>query len=173
MLQKLAQNPAVARAVSYYDQLSTRDQKALQLLGIALALFILYFCLWRPVHLYQQDQAANLAQSRALMSWLKAHETEARALAQNQSRKQSDQGGANHSLMTTITSSAKQAGIPLARFEPSGERAMRIWLEDAPFNQVASWLQQLNQRYGVKVDQAAIQRGQSPGLITAHFKLQL
>ena len=172
MLQKLAQTPAIARAVSYYDQLSARDQKALQLLALALGLFILYFALWRPVHQYEQNQAANLAQSRALMSWLKAHETEARNLARNQSQ-QSGQGGVRHSLMTTITSSAKQAGIPLARFEPSGQQGMRIWLEDAPFNQVASWLEQLNERYGVRVDQAAIQRGQNPGLITAHFKLQL
>lgn len=170
---KLTQMPAVQRLVSYYDQLSGRDQKALQILAVAVAAFVLYFGIWRPIHQFQQNQAANLRQARELMGWIKAHEPEARELARSRSGQPNAAAGDSRSLMTTVTTSAKQAGLPLARFEPSGEQGMRIWLEDAPFNRVAGWLQQLESRYGIRVDQASIQRAQNPGMITAHFKLEL
>jgi len=170
---KLTRLPAVQRLVSYYDQLSGRDQKALQVLAVAVAAFVLYFGIWRPIDQFQQDQAANLQQARSLMSWIQTHEQEARALARSRTGQTGTPVGDSRSLMTTVTTSAKQAGLPLARFEPSGEQGMRIWLEDAPFNRVAGWLQQLESRYGIRVDQASIQRAQNPGMITARFKLEL
>lgn len=172
-MMKLTELPVVQRMISHYDQLSSRDQKALQVLAVALLAFVLYFGVWRPVHRFETRQAADLAQARALMGWLKSHESEARKLARSQSGKDGGQVVDSRSLMTTVTTSAKQAGLPLARFEPSGENGMRIWLENAPFNRVAGWLEQLSSRYGIRVDQASIQRAESPGQITAHFKLEL
>lgn len=172
MLNRLRTSPLVLKAVAAFDQLPTRDQRALQLLGAALLIFILFFGIWRPAHEFHLRGARDLAQAQELVSWMHAHEAEARQLARN-----GQQSAAtvvdSRSLLTTVTTSAQQSGLALQRFEPSGERGMRVWLEDVPFTTLAAWLEKLDRQYGIKVDQASIDRGQTPGLVTARLTLKI
>ena len=171
MFEKLRHAPALEKAVASFDQLPTRDRRALQLLGTVLAIFLLYFLIWRPAHLYAVESQRDLASAQDLVSWIHAHESEARALAGHGQK--GTQVVDSRALLSTVTQSAQKAGLPLQRFEPSGENQMRVWLDNVPFTRVAGWLEQLASQYGIHVDQASIDRAQEPGLITARFTLQI
>ncbi|HBC34601.1 MAG TPA: type II secretion system protein M, partial [Marinobacter adhaerens] len=76
-------------------------------------------------------------------------------------------------LMALVTRSAGEAGLSLQRFEPSGEDAIRVWLENVPFAEVAAWLERLNGNHGVVIDQAAMDRASEPGRVSVRLTLAI
>ena len=67
----------------------------------------------------------------------------------------------------------RRGRLTLQRFEPSGENAIRLWLEDVPFASVAAWLEQLRNDHGVVIDQAAMDRDEQPGTVSVRLTLTL
>jgi Type II secretory pathway, component PulM len=58
------------------------------------------------------------------------------------------------------------------RSEPVDDRTVTLWLESVPFDQWADWLQQINNQYGVVVDQADINvTDRSLGLVTIRMRV--
>jgi len=76
-------------------------------------------------------------------------------------------------LMALVTRSASESGLSLQRFEPSGENAIRVWLEGAPFTEVANWLERLNTSHGVQIDQASMDRQNDPGIVSVRLTLTI
>lgn len=84
-----------------------------------------------------------------------------------------DKPADGRTLMALVTRSAGEAGLSLQRFEPSGEDAIRVWLENAPFAEVAAWLERLNGSHGVVIDQAAMDRASEPGRVSVRLTLAI
>lgn len=168
----LKASPALQRLIAHYDQLPERERRLLKWMLVAVVALILYIGVWRPIHGFQQSAAAELESSRDLVAWVFANQSAAQALVQTNGNAQTKITD-GRSLLSTVTTSAKENGLALQRFEPSGDTGMRIWLDEVPFNTLASWLEILSQRYGILVDQASIDRGKQPGRVTARLTLQL
>ncbi|WP_228702972.1 type II secretion system protein GspM [Marinobacter gelidimuriae] len=64
----------------------------------------------------------------------------------------------SRALMGLVTRSARESGLVLQRFEPSGDNSVRIWMDNVPFPDVASWLEILSVENGVLIDQAALEK---------------
>jgi general secretion pathway protein M len=75
--------------------------------------------------------------------------------------------------MALVTRTAGESGLTLQRFEPSGDDAIRVWLEQVPFGQVASWLEMLNTDNGVEIEQASMDRQDEPGLVSVRLTLSI
>lgn len=175
MWNRLSDYPPVQKLVTQYDQLPRRDQQALTLLAVAVMLAIVYFAIWRPAVAYREDAEAARDNAAELVSWMQANQARIQQLAQSQNKGGSSTSKLSDSraLMSTVTRSAGEAGLTLQRFEPSGERAIRVWLEKVPFNQVAAWLEKLTTDYGIQIDQAALDRGDNPGMVSVRLTLQI
>ncbi|WP_404362925.1 type II secretion system protein GspM [Marinobacter sp.] len=174
MIGPIREIPAVQKAVAQFDQLPRRDQQALTVMAIALLVGVLYFAVWRPVTAFHTEALADHEQARSLVSWMESNRNAIEQLAENRpSARNASQISDSRALMSAVTSSAGEAGIKLQRFEPSGENAIRLWLEDVPFNSVAAWLEQLTDEYGIVIDQAALDRADKPGMISARLTLQI
>lgn len=163
------------RMIAQYDHLPRRDQQALGVLMLAVLLAIVYFAIWRPAADYHRDAAAAREQAAELLTWMQANQSRIQQLAQSrdQGKSTSSQLNDSRALMSTVTRSASEAGLTLQRFEPSGEQAIRVWLEQVPFNQVAAWLEQLTGEYGIQIDQAALDRGETPGMVSVRLTLKI
>lgn len=171
-MRTLKEQPLVRQGIARFDQLPKRDQKALQVLGLALAVFLVYFLVWRPAAAYHEEAVANRESATALLGWMREHRGQIEALAATGGGDAASSGiNGTRDLMSTVTRSAEQSGLALQRFEPSGEGQMRVWLEDASFNQVARWLETLNAEYGIVIDQAAVDRKDQPGLVSVRLTL--
>ncbi|MDX1801958.1 MAG: type II secretion system protein M [Marinobacter sp.] len=175
MWNRLSDYPPVQKLVTQYDQLPRRDQQALTLLAVAVMLAIVYFAIWRPAVAYREDAEAARDNAAELVSWMQANQARIQQLAKSQNKGGSSTSTLSDSraLMSTVTRSAGEAGLTLQRFEPSGERAIRVWLEKVPFNQVAAWLEKLTTDYGIQIDQAALDRGDNPGMVSVRLTLQI
>jgi len=75
--------------------------------------------------------------------------------------------------MALVTRSARESGLVLQRFEPSGDNSVRIWMDNVPFSNVASWMETLSVENGVLIDQAALEKTAEGGKVTARLTLGL
>lgn len=175
MISKLRDNPSVKRMIARYDHLPRRDQQALKLMVAALALALLYFAIWRPVDQYHDQALSSRENAAELLAWMQENRVALRQLAGsnagtgNNVQKPAD----GRALMATVTSTARESGLNLQRFEPSGDDAIRVWLEDVPFTQVAAWLEGLNTNHGILIEQAALDRRDTPGLVSVRLTLAI
>jgi|TARA_Y100000589_G_scaffold233935_2_gene221346 general secretion pathway protein M len=175
VLERFREHPLVRRWVARYDELPGRDQQALLVLAIALLLAVLYFAVWKPASDFH-DQAEQARDNAAgLLAWMQANRATIQQLAgaSDNTGPSVDKPADGRALMGLVTRSAAEAGLTLQRFEPSGENAIRLWLEDVPFASVAAWLEQLRNDHGVVIDQAAMDRDEQPGTVSVRLTLTL
>ncbi|WP_375191270.1 type II secretion system protein GspM [Marinobacter sp.] len=176
MLSRLKDQPAVGKLIAQYDQLPRRDQQALGALAVAVLLAILYFAVWQPAAEFQEQSANARENAGELLAWMQANEQTIRRLGGAGSDTQAaavDKPADGRALMALVTRSAGEAGLSLQRFEPSGEGAIRVWLENAPFAEVAAWLERLSADHGVVIDQAAMDRASEPGRVSVRLTLTI
>lgn len=175
MLSRIKEQPAVGKLISQYDQLPRRDQQALTVLAIAVLLGFLYFAVWRPAASFHDNALAERENAAELLAWLEANESalERLSTAGGQGSAAVDAPPDGRALMALVTRSAGEAGLSLQRFEPSGDNAIRVWLEGVPYATVAGWLEELNSGHGVQVDQASMDRQQDPGMVSVRLTLTL
>ena len=175
MFEKLKDQPAVGKLIAQYDQLQRRDQQALLVLVVAVFLGLLYFAVWRPAADFHDSSLAQRENAAELLAWMQANEPTIKRLGS--AGAESGQGNVDipdgRALMALVTQSAREAGLSLQRFEPSGENAIRVWLEDAPFAEVAAWLERLSTSNGVIIDQAAMDREDEPGRVSVRLTLTI
>lgn len=175
MFEKIKDQPAVGKLITQYDQMPRRDQQALTVLAIAVFVGILYFAIWQPASEFHDNAIAERQNAAELLAWMEANETTIKRLGT--AGGQTGQGSADladgRALMALVTGSAREAGLSLQRFEPSGENAIRVWLEDVPFAEVAAWLERLNSGHGVIVDQASMDRADEPGRVSVRLTLAI
>ncbi|AXS81822.1 type II secretion system protein GspM [Marinobacter sp. Arc7-DN-1] len=176
MLSRIEDQPVVGKLIAQYDQLPRRDQQALIVLAIAVFIGILYFAVWRPSAEFHDQSLSARDNAAELLAWMQANEQTIQRLGNSgrgTASAAADKPEDGRALMALVTRSAGEAGLSLQRFEPGGEGAIRVWLENAPFAEVAAWLENLNTNHGVMVDQAAVDRASEPGRVSARFTLTI
>ncbi len=175
MIAKLKEQPAVEKLIAQYDQLPRRDQQALTVLAIAVFLGVLYFAIWRPVAGFHDQAVSARANAEELLAWMQANEPALDRLAASDGSSSSSANAPEdgRALMALVTRSAGESGLSLQRFEPSGSDAIRVWLEDVPFAEVAAWLEGLNSDHGVVIDQAAMDKQDEPGIVSVRLTLTI
>lgn len=147
---------AVAPLRQRWLLLQPREQRALLLLGGALALFLLWG-LWLGSHRAAQKAETQLSAGRALLRELQAAQPSA------------GNGQFGGSLLGAASDAAAAAGLSLHRIEPEGDGGVRVWVEKADFNAVARWLALLSAQ-GVRVQEAQVEK-QSEGGVSARISL--
>ncbi len=175
MIRKLKENPSVTRLIARYDHLPKRDQQALKLMIVAVVLALVYFAIWRPVHNYHTDAVNARDHATELLAWMQQNREAIRSLGGGGTTgaRAANQPANERELMATVTGTAREAGLNLQRFEPSGNNSIRVWLEDVPFGQVAQWLESLSSEHGILIDQAAMDRRGAPGVVSVRLTLAI
>lgn len=175
MVSKLKETPSVKRLIAKYDHLPRRDQQALKLMVVAVAIALVYFAIWRPISHYHDDAEAARQNAANLLAWMQENRVTIRELAgtSGESAGNAQRPANGRELMATVTSTARESGLELQRFEPSGDNAIRIWMEDVPFTQAAAWLEGLSSNHGILIEQAAVDRRETPGVVSVRLTLAI
>ena len=153
--------------------LQARERKTLIMGGIALSLTLVYFGMWDPFqsNLKQMEQAVEKNQS--LLVWMQRSADEVRQLSRSSgssTRPVKD----GRSLLALVDQTAKRGrlGSALKRVEPEGENAVRVWLEKASFDDMMSWLIDIEKKNAVVVSTITIDKQDEPGRVNARITLQ-
>ncbi len=170
--EKLLQSGPAKKASHWFYNLPQRDQDALKYLSAAVVIVLIYLMIWLPVQNYTERAERAVERESETLAWIKQNEPAARELAAR-GGSGSTSNLAGQSFLSAVGNSAKQFQIELRRFEPEGDRKMRVWLERVPFNQMLLWLDSLEKQFGVQVEQISVDRDDTPGVVTARLTLIL
>ncbi|MDI9245301.1 type II secretion system protein M [Marinobacter sp. CHS3-4] len=176
MLERIKEQPLVGKLTAQYDQLPRRDQQALMVLAIAVFLGILYFAIWQPAASFHDQAISDRESAEQLLAWMDTNKPALQRLAggaSGQSGSSVNKPEDARALMALVTRTAGDSGLALQRFEPSGDDAIRVWLDQVPFSQVAGWLEQLNIDNGVEIEQASMDRQDEPGMVSVRLTLTI
>lgn len=157
-----------SNAGRWYFEQSQRDQRLLIVLAVFLVAVLFWLFVWLPV----QDRLtiAETRHARALTDhrWILEQRETLQQLAAAQTGAGSRTGQA---LLSTVATSARSAGITLNRFQPEGNDALAVSLEDVPFGELVLWLEQLQRQEGIRVRSANIDAQNAPGRVRARILL--
>ena len=130
--------------------LQTGERRTLTVGGIVLALILVYFAGWVPLQEGVVTLETQVQEQQALKRWME------QSAAEVQQLRRSGVGGSlagGRSLLTVVDQTARsgQLGPSLKRIEPEGENGVKVWLEQASFDEMMGWLVTLKQQYGAAV----------------------
>lgn len=169
MINLIKQNPSLLKVLKQYDMMPSRDRLALKVLACALILLFMYFGLWQPAYTYKKDAELYLEQQKQLLALVMENKSALSGLSNAGSSGQSSLN--SQQLVSSVTNLAKQAGVTLKRFEPSGEKEIKLWVEDVPFDKIMVWLTTMKRTLNIKVEQISVEKSDGPGLVSARLTL--
>lgn len=154
--QKFKQLPPIINFNLWYSNQNGRDQTIVKAVSTFIALCLIVVLFVQPFLAKQSSYQAKLDKS------LSTYES----LASN-AHKFKSSGASNSSngpILSLVTQQAKRSKINLKRFEPDGS-GLRIWLEDAVFDDAIRWLEELNKKHGIQIKQINVDRSDKSGLV--------
>lgn len=161
-------SPIVAKINASLSSLNPRDRSLVVGGGAVLLIVAIYLLALAPFMKAVHDRAQRIERKQQDLIWMRSVAGELQAA-------QATQGGAasNESLVVVIDRTAHEAGLgnSVTGQTPDGERGIRVRLEGAPFDSLVVWLGNLQQRQGITVDSATIDRAAKPGLVNASLVL--
>jgi len=80
----------------------------------------------------------------------------------------------NENLVVLIDTSARESGLgkSLASSQPTGEKALRVRFDRAPFDGLMAWLARISQNHGIRVETAEFEFAGEAGLVNAGLVLK-
>ena len=156
----------------WWAGLNQRERRIVVLGSIAVLLTLLYLLVVEPVITHMRDLDASVREQTELLLWMQSSEQQiAKLRASSGSANRSISSGG--SLLALVDQTAKRSKLSTAikRVEPEGSEGVRIWLEQASFDNVIHWLVKIKKSDGVEVSRVSIEQTDSPGIVNVRISL--
>lgn len=113
---------------------------------------------------------ARLAHGEQDLAWMRSVAPELAAAGPAAVTAPASQG----SLIVIVDQAAHEAGLgaSLTSSEPSGQRGLRVRLDQVPFDTLVGWLDNLSAHHGIHVETATLDGSGAPGIVNANIVLQ-
>lgn len=153
---------------AWIEKLTRREQLAATIGVLALVGFSLYLFFWQPVVTEQNKLRALLSEQSAAFAWMQQAAEEVRQLRGRHLSTPKERE--DESLFTLVDRTARATmNDGLKRMEPEGQRTVKVWLEEAHFDNLMRWLQELQTNWGVQVTVVNLQRTDRSGFVTGRL----
>jgi general secretion pathway protein M len=153
---------------AWYRGLQPRERLLVTSAGAVVGIFLLIAILFGPLASSLRTRQERVANKQQDLIWMRSVSNSVRMMAASQPA-----GTSIEPLVVLINRTAQQAGITgaLTNQAPQGDNGIRIRLEGASFDAMVAWLGVLEQQYGVRVDNASMDRGDKIGVVNASLML--
>lgn len=164
--ERLQQSSWIAKIVTYFDQLSDRDQLAVKILVGFLLPVVLTFAVLMPATDFMSGGIGRYQAALEDFRWIEANRNAV------SSGSASNQQEAGQSLFGVANATSKGYRISFKRYEPMGDNTLSLWIEGVSFNNVILWLERLDKRHGVSVREISVARQDEPGRVNVRLVIQ-
>lgn len=154
---------------NWIEQMSPRERVMVGAAAALLVFAIVYLAGFRPLLISAERNAAEVAEQQELLDEL----TQLAARRGPQRGAAAGAGGGGQSLVLVVDRTTRDKGLGgyLKRNQPDGADAIRLRFEDAPFDNLLSWLVEMQTNYGVGAISANIDTSRSPGRVNCNLVL--
>lgn len=142
----------------------TSRERTMVSVGVAFVVIALVWALaLNPLAQRRAELQRAVPEQRALLAWMESLPTG----SQNRT------GAVQGSLFAVVDRSARATALAgtLSRVQPEGAATVRVWFDDAPFNDLVIWLAVLERDHGIHVTAMAVDRTAAPGRVSARLTL--
>lgn len=150
----------------WFAQLNQREQMSLLILGVALALYLLYMFVWSPLDTRRAELALQntaIAESQARVDTMVSQLLELR------------EGGAQpatqRNLTSVINESTSRLQLPVMRLQPNSRGEIQVRVENASFDTVLKWLHEIEYAEGLLVHEVSLTQANGPGLVNITVRI--
>lgn len=157
---------------AWWAGLVPREQRIVLGGLVALALVVLWLGVWEPIASSRAELRSEVAALSNDLAWMQQVSDQVRRRGAQQ-RNQPASAGAGGSVLTLIEVSANASGIKqaLGRVQPDGSGA-RLSFDEVGFDALVGWLNDLENRHGLKISQLAVDVGSTPGTVSARLMVE-
>ena len=156
--------------MDYWNQLKPNERVLISIGGIILTILILYLAVLEPFMLKVGEYSAKVEKQKSQNEWLKKASLEVKQLQISVGGSTSKRNS-GQSLLVVVDQTAKQNKLAdfLKRVEPDGSTRVRVWLDNAPFDDVAKWLGLLQSNYQLDIESAVFDKVEVVGRVNVRL----
>ena len=156
----------------WFDTLAERERVMVVAAAASILIAVLYFGLWLPLDRGHKSAAANVEIWRTSLAQLRP----LRGQSLNSSNGRTPAAGQNQSLVVIVDNSLNQRQLKesLQRSQPTSTSGIRVELENATFDDLMLWLDDLGRTYGIRVHSGNFSRSDAdtPGRVNSSLTLE-
>ena len=156
----------------WFLSLTQRERTLVQVAGSVIAIFILYLLILEPISSNYAKNKKNVAKGTETLAWMHSAALEVNQLRGGDSLTERPQG--KQFVLSMVDRSAKTSGLGgvMKRVQPEGESGVRVWFENAPFDELIKWLSIIESKHGLSVNEINIEQTESTGLVNVRVFLE-
>ena len=143
--------------LNYWQSLKEQEQRLLLIAGAVFIVFFLVMVVFRPLNQAVSDAEAKLKRNHELVNWV------SKSVAQLKSNS-TTKVIATGNISQVVNRTRNRFDIDFSKMQPSGD-TLRLTIDSVEFNQLISWLDELTNKHGVKVENLDIAEGNLPGFV--------
>ena len=143
--------------LNYWQSLKEQEQRLLLIAGAVFIVFFLVMVVFRPLNQAVSDAEAKLKRNHELVSWV------SKSVAQLKSNS-TTKVIATGNISQVVNRTRNRFDIDISKMQPNGD-SLRLTIDSVEFNQLISWLDELTNKHGVKVENLDIAEGNLPGFV--------
>ena len=132
------------------------------------ALLLVYLLVVEPLQQRRAMLERGVVAQRELLGWMRD------AIVPLRGGTTAPAGSRGQSLFAVVDRSARATVLAgaLQRVQPEGQASVRVWFEDAPFDDLVRWVAALQREHGVTVNTLSVERTDTAGLVNARLTLE-
>ena len=152
--------------------LSLRERNMVIAAASVISIFLLYQVIWLPISENYQRAQKNVANATETLKWMRNAAKEVKQLKSSGGLSNHPQG--KQFVLGMIDRTAKRAGLGsvMKRVQPEGQSGVRVWFENAIFDELIKWLAIIQSEHGLLVNEINIEQTESTGLVNVRVFLE-
>jgi general secretion pathway protein M len=149
----------------WFLSLTQRERVMVQIAGTVVIAFIVYLLILEPLASNYSRNKNNVAKAEESLQWMRTAAQEIKQLRGNTtiSARPKDK----QSILSLVDSSARKAGLAkvMKRVQPEADSGVRVWFENAVFDELISWLATIETTHGLSVNEINVEQAEATGLV--------
>jgi general secretion pathway protein M len=156
----------------WFLSLTQRERIMVQVAGSVLVVFMLYLLILEPISSNYSKNKKNVASSTQTLEWMRSAAQEVKQLRGGGEILEAPQG--KQFVLSMIDRSARKAGLSavMKRVQPEGDSGVRVWFENAAFDELIKWLAIIESKHGLSVNEINFEKTESTGLVNVRVFLE-
>ncbi len=152
----------------WFHQLQSRERQLVIVAMVVFAIFLPYQLIWSPLLNRADRLQQQVNQQTEQLQWMRNALREIPPLQGGQGTKSSA------SLLSVVEQTARQGKLrsSIRKIQPEGEQGVRIWMDNAGFDDVLMWLEQMKKQAGIEVVEMAAERQTETGRVNLRLLLE-
>jgi general secretion pathway protein M len=153
----------------WFTSLAPRERAMVSIAAVVVALALVYAVAWGPLASSVSRLQQSVEEQQVLKQWMQESAAEV-----NRLRGVAGASDDHRSLLAVVDQTSKQSqlGPAVKRIEPDGQDLVRVSLEQASFDDMVTWLGNLQRNFGVSIADVSIDRQADSGRVNARLTLK-